>query len=93
MTLTVLFFIMSFIYISEGTTQATSENENTQIKQDLSQLPKGTYGYIIWTSNREGNWNVYRMDIPSGKTKKLTLNTADNNDACISNDGKLIAWT
>jgi hypothetical protein len=93
MTFAMLIFMMSFICIWESIAQTTSENENTQIKQALSQLPKGTYGHIVWMSNREGNWNIYRMDIPSGKTSKLTQNNADNNDARISDDGKLIAWS
>jgi hypothetical protein len=88
-----LIFMMSFICILGSIAQVTSENENTHIKQSLNQLPKGTYGYIIWMSNREGNWNIYRMDIPNGKTLKLTQNNTDNNDAHISGDGKLIAWS
>jgi len=83
---------ISFICIREGSAQTLSENENMQIKQALSQLPKGTFGYIIWMSNREGNWNIYRMDISDGSMRKLTQNNTNNRDARISDDGKLIAW-
>jgi len=83
---------MSFICTQENFAQTLSENENMQIKQALSQLPKGTFGYIIWMSNREGNWNIYRMEITTGSMKKLTHNDANNRDARISDDGKLIAW-
>jgi len=85
----VIISITSFIYTLGGLAQAT---ENANINQALSQLPKGSFGFIIWMSNREGNWNIYRMDIPSGKTTKLTQDDADDNDARISDDGKLIAW-
>ncbi len=83
--------MLLIICIGFSISQMTSENEN--IKQELNQLPKGTYGYIIWASNREGNWNIYRMNIPGGKTTKITQNNEDNNDACISYDGKFIAWS
>jgi len=93
LALTMLIFMMLFICILGSIAQISSENENIQISQALSQLPKGTYGYIIWMSNREGNWNIYRMDLPSGKTMKLTQDNTDNNNAHISDDGKLIAWS
>ncbi|MGQ9607828.1 MAG: LamG-like jellyroll fold domain-containing protein [bacterium] len=87
----VFFLMLSIICISFSISQITSEDEN--IRQELTKLPKGTYGYIVWASNREGNWNIYRMDIPSGKTIKITQNDDDNNDVCISYDGKFIAWS
>jgi hypothetical protein len=76
---------ISFICIREGSAQTLSENENMQIKQALSQLPKGTFGYIIWMSNREGNWNIYRMEIPTGSMKKLTHNDTNNRKAKSNN--------
>lgn len=68
------------------------ENVKEQLRQDLSRLPKGVFGYVVWASNRDGDWDIYQMDIPICKVRKLTQNNVYDLNPQISLDGKLIAW-
>jgi len=60
--------------------------------QALNQLSNQMSGYVIWMSIRDGDWEIYRMDIDAGVIQKLTDNDVPDRGALISDDGKLIAW-
>ena len=59
--------------------------------QALNQLSNQMSGYIIWMSTRDGDWEIYRMDIDAGVIQKLTNNDVPDRGGLISGDGKLIA--
>jgi fibronectin type 3 domain-containing protein len=67
-----LIFTMSFFCIRESFAQTTSENENMQIKQSLSQFPKGAFGFIVWESNRTGQWELYQANVDGSDFRQLT---------------------
>lgn len=53
-------------------------------------------GFIIFESNRDGAWHLYRMNSDGTDVRKLTnvkrANTGEPTYAAISPDGKTIAW-
>jgi hypothetical protein len=69
-----------------------AEHTDLQEIQALNQLSEQMSGYIIWMSNRDGDWEIYRMDIDAGNIQQLTDNEVPDRGARISYDGKLIAW-
>gem|GEM_PF-394143 len=88
-----IMLIMVISAIQSGYGEATgSANTNPQEIQASNQLSEQMSGYIIWMSNRDGDWEIYRMDIDGGVIQKLTDNEVPDRGARISDDGKLIAW-
>jgi Tol biopolymer transport system component len=45
--------------------------------------------YIYFQSNREGNWEIYRMDPDGGRQIRLTYNSADDRQPAIASDGRV----
>ncbi len=78
-----------FITITIAYGYLLPENLREQLR---SRLPKGVFGYIVWSSNRDGDWDIYQMDIPMCRVRKLTQNNVYDINPQISSDGKLIAW-
>ncbi len=87
-----IFVSVLFITVAIAYGYLLPENIRERLRQDLSRLPKGTFGYVLWSSNRDGDWDIYQMDIPMCKMKKLTQNYIYDLNPQISYDGKLIAW-
>ncbi|HEX30675.1 TPA: hypothetical protein ENG04_11400 [Candidatus Poribacteria bacterium] len=50
-------------------------------------------GFIVWTSNRDGDWEIFRMNLDGTDRKQLTRNNSPDTTAKISPDGRMIAWT
>lgn len=66
----------------------------TQLTQDTSDIPTDTKGQLIaFMSQRDGNWEVYVMDLNGAGVKNLS-NSPNSNDglATISPDGNWIAF-
>ena len=49
-------------------------------------------GFIVWSSNRSGNHDIYYMDLPSQKVTQLTNHAFTENLPKISPDGKKIVF-
>jgi TolB protein len=47
---------------------------------------------ILFTSNRDGNYEIYLLDLESGKQQRLTRHQEQDNFACWHPDGKQLAW-
>jgi len=83
----ILLFSLSYTVISN--TQDIETHEFLALKQ----LSQHIGGYIIWESNRDGDWEIYMMNMSQVNVQKLTDNNVTDLSARISDDGKLIAWT
>lgn len=62
---------------------------------DLSkagQLVKGRVGFIVWSSNRSGNHELYQMALPGFTTRQLTRNDHVDYFPRISSDGKRLVF-
>jgi hypothetical protein len=65
-----------------------------QLTSDTSDIPSDTKGnFIVFTSQRDGNWEAYVMDLNGGGVKNLS-NSPDSNDGlpAISPDGNWVAF-
>jgi hypothetical protein len=65
-----------------------------QLTRDSSDIPADTKGNLItFTSQRDGNWEAYIMDLNGGGVKNLS-NSPDSNDGLptISPDGTWVAF-
>ena len=49
-------------------------------------------GQIAFSSNRDGNWEIYVMNVDGGNQQNLTNNPADDRDPSWSPDGKRIIF-
>ena len=52
----------------------------------------GPRGFIVWSSNRSGNHDIWRMDLPDGPMTQVTTNPHSEYYPRISPDGKRIAF-
>lgn len=86
-TIFILISLLSYPIISNA------QNIESQEFLALNQLSQQIGGYIIWESNRDGDWEIYLMDMSNNIAKKLTDNNVSDKAARVSDDGKLIAWT
>ncbi len=50
------------------------------------------YAQIVFESLRDGNWEIYKMDIEGANQTRLTFHVADDNSPAWSPDGKQIAF-
>ena len=48
---------------------------------------------VVFTSNREGNMDIWEMTLASGSVRRLTDNPADDWDPYLSRDGKYLLWS
>ncbi|MBD3180681.1 hypothetical protein GF312_00210 [Candidatus Poribacteria bacterium] len=85
--------IITLIIIQPSYSQvAPTIYTNLQEIKALGEISQHLPGYLIWMSNRDGDWEVYRMDMDAGIIQKLTDNDLPDLSARISPNGKLIAW-
>jgi len=61
--------------------------------EKLDKSQKQARGFIVWMSNRDGDWEVFRMNVDGTEKQQLTHNNVPDKDAKISPNGKMIAWT
>jgi Tol biopolymer transport system component len=47
---------------------------------------------VVYGSNETGDWNVYSLNLLTGKSKQLTFNPANDGMATISPDGRWVAF-
>lgn len=59
---------------------------------DSKRLLEGRIGFVVWSSNREGNHDLWMMDLVSGRTRRLTTNPHVDTFPRISPDGKRILF-
>jgi hypothetical protein len=84
----------------EWTPKATPESGATQpsaSEQAALDEAKGNFpGFIIFESNRGGEWHLYRMNADGTDVRRLTnikrANTAEPTYVAISPDGKSLVW-
>jgi Tol biopolymer transport system component len=48
--------------------------------------------YLVFISNRNGEDDLYRMEVPAGTVTRLTRTAADESDPAVSPDGKSVAF-
>ena len=55
----------------------------------LSSIPRG---FIVWSSNRSGNHDIWRLDLPDGQVTQITTNPHSEYYPRISPEGKRLAF-
>ena len=70
-----------------STAETTSEVETTSLQNESGQ---SAFSKIAFTSNRDGNFDIYIMDYDGSNQKRLTF---DAGDPFISPDGSKLAFT
>lgn len=76
----------------EVTPESTSEVASADLaKSDTAQAQHDLAGMVIFMSNRDGDWDIYTLDLASGALTNLTNNTVDDGFASYSLDGKQIS--
>ena len=88
-----IIFVTHFVCAGTGAESIQTIQLNAKQIQAQNQLAQLMTGYITWMSNRDGDWEIYSMDIGGTSIKKLTNNNVPDTSAHISPNGKLIAWT
>lgn len=81
------------IYLIEKETKA-SRNLSAEISGNANYFAWGkNENEIIFTSNHEGNNEIYLLDLASGKLENLTNNEANDERADLSPDGNFIVFS
>jgi Tol biopolymer transport system component len=55
-------------------------------------LARRLRGFVVWSSNRSGNHELYRIDLPSGAVRRLTDDPAVDFFSRVSPDGRQIVF-
>jgi TolB protein len=50
-------------------------------------------GHLLFSSDRGGSWDLWRLDLGSGKLDRLTSSPAVDTDPACSGDGRLVVFT
>ena len=84
----IFFMLVVFILGCGKDKEQKPTDEGAQDKKNLS----GLTGEIIFQSDRDGNWNIFRLKAGGGRFVRLTDNPADDEYPVYSPDGKQIAF-
>ncbi len=68
-------------------------NVTAEEKRAAAAVIGGTRGFVAWSSNRNGNHDIYMMDLPSRKIRRLTTHENAEYFARISPDGKRLVFS
>ncbi|MGD9874687.1 MAG: lysylphosphatidylglycerol synthase domain-containing protein [Kiritimatiellia bacterium] len=71
-----------------GHEEKFSREEQKALREALKDLD----GFIVWSSNRGGNHDIWRMDLPGGKIRALTKHPHTETYPRISPDGSKIVF-
>ena len=71
-----------------GHEEGLSREQRNKLRQALRELD----GFIVWSSNRGGNHDIWKMDLPSGKIRPLTSHPHTETYPRISPDGSQIVF-
>lgn len=91
--LVIFIFVISTIFI----TQATTADGKTRISKASSSLyaqffPLPLKGTILYVSNKNGNWDIFRRNLETGTEENITNNPADDMNPQVSPDGKTVVF-
>ena len=80
--------------IASGTSQALTHDEYAAYDQywDAQAVWSPDGGIIVYDSFREGSWNLYRLDVASGRVSALTPAGRDEQHATFTNQPGQIAY-
>ncbi len=59
---------------------------------DSARVDTGGEGAIVYTSNEEGNWDIYRLDLSEPRPRRLTSRFQEEESAVASPDGERLAF-
>lgn len=68
------------------------ENLSREEQKALREALRDLDGFIVWSSNRGGNHDIWRMDLPGGKIRALTKHPHTESYPRISPDGSKIVF-
>lgn len=73
--------------------QNLRSTEDARVNQSIAALHRvGANGFVIWSSNRFGNHDILRMELPSGRISQVTTHPHTETWARISPDGTRIVF-
>lgn len=95
----VLFVVLSFIggyHIASFLKPYIFHKDNPEIAgvatEENSPTPIPLSGTLIFVSNKEGNWEIYQMNLATREVQNLTQNPANDMNPQISEDGKHLVF-
>ena len=82
-----IFFLLCILAFAMDMTTIPSDSQGSELK-DLK-------GQIVYSSNRSGSWNIWRINADGSDQKLLTQGTGDESDVdpCFSPDGKFVLFS
>ena len=73
--------------------ESLRQTSQTEIDSGLTGLSDGALrGFVVWSSNRFGNHDILRMELPSGEIQQLTTHPHTETWPRISPDGKTLVF-
>ncbi|MDP8219067.1 MAG: DUF5050 domain-containing protein [Candidatus Theseobacter exili] len=90
-------FITIILYAIRGPLYESMQKENKKTSKSKTtpwpKILKDKNGFIVFTSNRDENWEIYKWEFGKQKPARLTNNPVSDIQPEISSNGKFIVFT
>lgn len=77
------------IYVADLNKKTVTRATNSY----FDSYPKIVQTKLLYTSEEIGDFEIYLLDLKTGSVENLTMNEANDWEAAISNDGRMLAFT
>ena len=87
------FFVEKRAIDKRGALAPPAAGSEVVLAASTPSLPSELHGFIVWSSNRAGSHDIWKMVLPGGQMEQVTTDPHTENYPRISPDGRRIAFS